>query len=93
MLPLTKRQREILTAMAAADPHGDSGELVYEEGAGAYLDLDPVAPRTVLALLRVCAITPESAGETLERYRINQTGRELLEDEAGTLAKLGAMGL
>ena len=47
---LTRRQRQILTRMVA-DPHGDAGELVYEEGAGGWLDLDRVAKRTVFGLL------------------------------------------
>ena len=65
----------------AADPDGDDGELVYECGEG-WLGLDRVAPRTVFALLRACAISLDIGGVggdgCLERYRINETGRALL---------------
>lgn len=78
--PLTRRQREVLQVMAA-DPDGDDGELVYERGE-AWLGLDRVAPRTVFALLRACAISLEGdsmGGDgRLERYRINETGRRLI---------------
>ena len=75
---LTERQREILAQMDA-HPDDDEGELVYERGV-AFLGDQPVAARTVFALLRWCAITLESGavGEGLERYRINETGQELL---------------
>lgn len=71
---LSKRQREILTAMAAHQ-HDDKGELVYERGAGGYLDLERVAPRTVFALLRLCALRLES-GEPggVERYGSTRRG-------------------
>lgn len=74
---LTKRQREILAIMAA-HPHDDEGELVYERGV-AYLGEEPVAARTVFALLRACAISLEDTSQVggLERYRLNETGRAL----------------
>ena len=74
---LTPRQREILTQMAA-HPDDDEGELVYERGRG-FLGNDPVAARTVFALLRLCAIKLDG-GEVggFERYRINETGQALL---------------
>ncbi len=77
--PLTKRQREVLQVMAA-DADGDDGELVYERGEGGWLGLDRVAPRTVFALLRACAISLDgSYGQAgVERYRINETGRQLI---------------
>lgn len=81
--PLTRRQREILRIMAA-DSDGDDGELVYERGEG-WLGLERVAPRTVFALLRACAITLDGEGiggdGRLERYRINETGRQLIQRE------------
>ena len=75
---LTKRQREILAQMAAHSDD-DDGELVYERGRG-FLGNDPVAARTVFALLRLCAISLEG-GEVggFERYRINETGQALLK--------------
>ena len=79
---LTPRQREVLAIMAA-HPDDDAGELVYERGAG-YLDDEPVAPRTVFALLRACAISLDSTSEVggIERYRINETGRGILAETA-----------
>jgi hypothetical protein len=79
--PLTRRQCEVLEIMAA-DPDGDDGELVYESGAGGWIGLDRVAPRTVFALIRACAISLEGGGlggdGSVERYRINETGRQLI---------------
>ncbi len=81
--PLTRRQAEVLRIMAA-DPDGDDGELVYERGEG-WIGLDRVAPRTVFALLRACAISLDGGGTggdgCLERYRINETGRPLIGAE------------
>lgn len=75
---LTKRQREMLIRMRA-DPHGEDGELVYERGVG-YIGHDRVSGRTVFALIKLCAISSVSGnvGE-LERYRINETGTNLLD--------------
>ena len=75
---LTPRQREILTIMAA-HPDDDDGELVYERGVG-YIGDEPVAPRTVFALLRACAISADSTSCVggVERYCINETGRRIL---------------
>lgn len=79
-MTLTKRQREVLTIMRD-NRHTDDGELVYERGRG-YLGLEPVAPRTLYALLRLCAIdldTPQNdIGRGVERYTINETGEALL---------------
>jgi hypothetical protein len=86
---LTKRQREILTQMAA-HPHDDLGELVYERGAG-YLGNDRVAPKTVFALLWLCVLHLDS-GEPgcVERYTINETGVKLLAGDVTDLALLAA---
>ena len=73
---LTKRQLEVLRIMAA-HPDDDEGELVYERGRG-YLGDDPVAPRTLTALLRACAISLDSLSGQVERYHINETGRALV---------------
>ncbi len=79
--PLTKRQREVLETMADY-PFNFRGELVYEQGAGGWLGYDRVAARTVFALLRACAISLESGSVIgdgrVERYRINETGRQLI---------------
>ena len=79
---MTKRQREILSIMAA-HRHDDKGELVYERGL-AYLGNDRVASRTVFAFLRMMAISLEDGevGVGLERYRINDTGLQLLRARA-----------
>jgi len=73
---LSKRQLEVLRIMAA-HPDDDEGELVYERGC-AFLGDERVAPRTVTALLRACAISDTAWGGGIERYRINETGRALV---------------
>lgn len=80
----SRRQQEILQRMAD-HRDDDEGELVYERGV-AYLGDDRIAPRTVFALLRLCAISPDSTsaiGTGVERYRINETGRQLLSEGSG----------
>lgn len=74
---MTERQREILRLM---EERGDSddAELVYERGRG-FLGADPVAARTVFALVRAMAVSLQTGSEVgkFERYRINETGRAL----------------
>lgn len=79
---LTRRQREILGLMAA-HPDDDEGELVYEKG-DCWLSLERVAPRTLFALLRACAISL-NGGDVggVERYRINETGHALIKPATG----------
>ena len=79
---LTKRQREVLEIMDKL-VDDEAGELVYERGRG-YIGLEPVAGRTVFALLRLCAIGLEDGSEVgrFERYTINETGRKLLAGDA-----------
>jgi hypothetical protein len=80
--PLTKRQRWVLEQLRDG---GEEAELVYEPGAGGWLDLERIAPRTVFALVRLTAVSLESESQDvgrkgcLERYVINSFGRELLE--------------
>lgn len=78
-LPLTKRQRQILTRMRGSRDNA-GGELVYEAGVG-YLGLERISSRTVFALLRLCAIrsTGGDCGR-FERYVINETGLALLAE-------------
>jgi hypothetical protein len=78
-MKLTPRQRDVLTKMAAAEIGSYEAELVYEHGVG-YLGDEVVGAKTVLALLRFAAIRAEhhNAGDIMERYSINETGRELL---------------
>jgi hypothetical protein len=79
LLVPTKRQLEILRIMRDAGDSAD-GELVYERGRG-FLGTDPVAARTVLALLRLCAISADQFNKgDLERFHINDTGKELLKE-------------
>jgi hypothetical protein len=67
--------------MRDAPEGSDEAELVYGGGLTAYLDHEHVAPRTVFALLRLCAISADQFGRRgqLERYTINGTGRQLLD--------------
>jgi hypothetical protein len=75
---LTKRQLEALRRMRI-----DDEELVYERGR-CYVGSEKFSARTFFALLRACAIRhdPYSAKQGsggMERYTINETGRNLLE--------------
>jgi hypothetical protein len=70
--------------MRDAPEGSDDAELVYaaRAGGGGFLGSEPVARRTVFALVRLCAVSLDqfsTAGEGLERYTINETGRKLLE--------------
>lgn len=57
------------------------GELVYERGAGWWVDCDRVSGRTVTGLLLLCLISKEDFGnDALERYELNEDGRGVLED-------------
>jgi len=78
---LTKREIEILTRMRDAPEDSDEAELVFDGGRFAYLGLEHVATRTLYKFLRLCAISADPLGRMvgLERYRINETGRGLLE--------------
>lgn len=86
--PLTRRQREVLEHLR--EHYGtEEGELVHE-GRQAFLGSsadDPVAPRTVFALLRLCAITP--IGEEKDRganyYEISGTGKKILDGDLSDL--------
>lgn len=78
---LTRRQAEILRSMRDAPEGSDEAELVYDGGRVAYRDLEHVAPRTVFAFLRMCAISADglSRGDGgVEWYHINETGRGIL---------------
>lgn len=72
--------------MRDAAPGSDESELVYEGGRAAWLGLSRVATRTLYKLLRLAAISADSldrgGGGLIERYRINETGRGLLEGKA-----------
>ena len=75
---LTKRQREVLTIMR--DKAGsEAGEIVYEKGEG-YLGNRRISSKTIFSLIRLTAL--RACGDQnggLERYRIGQTGIELLK--------------
>ena len=77
---LTRRQAQILRAMRDAPEGSDESELVHDGGRVAYRDLEHVAPRTVFALLRMCAISSDQLGREggVERYHLNGTGRAIL---------------
>lgn len=77
---LTCRQREILRLMAERHEAEDfdDAELVFERGRG-YVGAEPVAPSTLIALLRACVlrrITGEPGG--YEAYAINGDGLRLV---------------
>lgn len=74
---LTRRQLDVLRRMAE-HPDDDEGELVRDR-VDAFLGDDRVASRTVNALLRACAISQGAWGGAVERYRINETGRDILK--------------
>ncbi len=76
---MTRRQAEVLAIMWAADE-----ELVYERGTG-YVGMSPVGPRTVFALIRMMAISLDSTSTegNFERYTINETGKDLVEEYWG----------
>jgi hypothetical protein len=77
---LTPRAAEILRRMRDATEGTDDTELVYAQGAGGFIGSEPVARRTVFRLIRLCAVSLDSkAGEGLEHYSINETGRAILE--------------
>jgi hypothetical protein len=76
---LTKRQREILTQMAD-HPHDDEGELVLE-GRDAWLNWERTSPGMIWSLVRLMAISNQDGDGRLDgltRWRINETGRQLL---------------
>jgi len=79
---LTRRQHELLSILAEhrnCDHEGcDKGELVYEKGIG-YIDLEPVAARTVFTFLRLMVISLDGEVGAVERYHINETGEQLLK--------------
>ena len=80
---LTPRAAEILRRLRDATEDTDDAELVYAEGAGGFLGSEPVARRTVFQLIRLCAVSLDcfsKAGEGLERYSINETGRAILAE-------------
>jgi hypothetical protein len=69
---LTKRQIAVLRKAEAGE------DLVCEHGV-AFIGLQPTSVRTIYALLRVCAISPNPfSGGSFERYVINSTGKEIL---------------
>ena len=72
---LTRRQLAILKMMRDQDV-----ELVYERGSG-YVDLERLGGRTLHALLKACAISPEMGSEPgkYEIYTINSTGLDILK--------------
>jgi len=72
---LTKRQLQILRKMRDEDE-----ELVYE-GRCCYVGLERTSSATVTALLRACALRADQFNKgKVERYTINETGREILSE-------------
>ena len=81
MTILSEREREVLVLMAE-HPDDDEGELVYERGQ-AWIGDEKTSARIVFSLLRHCAISLEDGFQVggVERYRINETGRDLLAED------------
>jgi hypothetical protein len=71
---LTLRQIQILHKMS-------KGKDLVMEGTKAFCGYESTSPKTVLALLRACAISPELGSEVgrYEQYAINETGYEILK--------------
>ena len=77
---MTKRQAEILRVMAD-NRDTEAGELVYERGRG-FIGDEPVAARTVFALLRAMWIRHRDGRiGGFERYAITAEGMRALEDK------------
>jgi hypothetical protein len=77
---LTKRQLEVLRMMADAEDREefDGAELVYDRGTG-YVGLERIGGRTLVALIKACAISQSSINGGTEVWTINETGRQLIE--------------
>lgn len=65
----------------------EDGEIVCE-GIEAWIGLERVSMRTVHALLQLCALSNQDNDHRVRRYVINETGKNLLDDEEGTIEKL-----
>jgi hypothetical protein len=78
---MTRRQRQILTLMRD-NRDNDTGELVYDGGRTAYLNLERISPRTLWSLIRLAAISADQFNTVkFQRYTINENGLKLLADE------------
>lgn len=56
-------------------------ELVYEQGAGWWIDTAEVSGKVANELLRFCLVHAEHEhGAAFERYTVNEEGRALLAD-------------
>lgn len=73
---LTKRQREILQWLADHEDDED-GELV-KEGREVWYGLEQTSPALVLRLIHMMAISGDTLGGAVERWRINGTGKRIL---------------
>lgn len=76
---LTYRQLEVLQIMAD-NAHDDyNGTIIYEGGV-AYIGDVRIAARTVFALIRACVISGifDYVGQTVDHYRISETGKNIL---------------
>lgn len=71
---LTKRQIEIMRLM-------ESGKELVMESGSAFIGYNRTSQRSVIALLRYCAIKSEDGSKVgrFERYRLSGTGREILK--------------
>lgn len=75
MVPLTKRRREILQALAGGD------DLAYSPGGGWWVGNDRTNGATAMWLLRHCLVSEADSDSTMERYEINESGQRVLAGE------------
>jgi hypothetical protein len=78
---LTRRATQILNSMVEAETRDDheNAEIVCE-GITCWLGEDRLSRRTVTVLIRHVAVRLASEPGSLERYVINETGRNILKD-------------
>lgn len=83
---LTKRQLQVLQIMLDNKHDDYEGWIFYERGE-AWIGDTKIAPRTVYALLRTCAISliqgDNLRSRLIEHYRINETGENILKAKGG----------
>lgn len=76
-LAITRRQRQVLQYLADNEREED-GEIVYDSGQ-VWLGDDRLAHRTLTTLLQMMALrNPWPGANSLERWRINGTGKKIL---------------
>lgn len=86
-MPLTPRERDILTRMAAADPDSEDylyqSELTFAKGGGWWFGLEKVAARVAKSLVYRAYVTNEVGGydSDYQVYVINEDGRNAVQEK------------